>query len=100
LGHKFFEGHEKLHFLWWMYLNRFVKRVLFKKMFKIAHFFKLEMTKSWLFSGCSLLYIHERISLYCQDQKMAGFLLNKEMDTSLERYFRDLHIDPTTGALF
>ena len=47
-----------------------------------------------------ILYIHERISLYCQDQKMAGFLLNKKMDTSLESAFRDLHIDATTGALF
>jgi len=59
------------------------------------------LTYSDLFKAPILvLYIHERISLYCQDQKMAGFLLNKEMDTSLERYFRDLHIDPTTGALF
>ncbi len=44
--------------------------------------------------------IHERVSLYCQDQKMVSFLLNKKMDTSLENAFRDLHIDGTTGALF
>ena len=47
-----------------------------------------------------VMYIHERISLYSQDQKMAGFLINKKMDTSLESAFRDLHIDATTGALF
>ena len=40
------------------------------------------------------------ISLYCKDQKMAGFLFNKKMDTWLESAFRDLHIDVTTGAIF
>ena len=31
---------------------------------------------------------------------MAGFLLNKKMDTSLESAFRDLHIRATIVALF
>jgi hypothetical protein len=42
-----------------MYLKLFVKRFLFKRMFKIAHVFQLEMwitPKSLLFSGCSLLF--------------------------------------------
>ncbi len=39
------------------------------------------------------------MSLHCQDKKMAGFLLNKKMDTWLKSVFRDLHIDATTGAI-
>ncbi len=42
-GSMFFEGHEKLWFQEWMYLQLFVKRFLFKKKFKIAHVFQLEM---------------------------------------------------------
>ena len=56
-GSMFFEGHEKLWFQVWVYLKLFVKRFLFKRMFKIAHVFQLEMwitPKSLLFSGCSL----------------------------------------------
>jgi hypothetical protein len=44
-----------------MYLKLFVKRFLFKRMFKIAHVFQLEMwitPKSLLFSGCSLFEEH------------------------------------------
>ena len=55
-----------------MYLKLFVKRFLFKRMFKIAHVFQLEMwitPKSLLFSGCSL-FSHEAISRASRAPKM------------------------------